>query len=294
MSTLKLLSWNINGLRAAIKKGLWDKIHELNPDIFCVQETKSDEVIMLSGILKHPEYQAVFHSAQNRKGYSGVATFTKNSSQNQANQVSLLDEQNIAIGDSNNSNNSNPLQLVSTQIGLGLPEFDEEGRLVLNKYNFQGQQFTLLNGYFPQGGRGPVRIDYKIRFYQAVFELTKKLQASGEKVIICGDLNTTVGDIDLARPKENRQTTGCLPEEREALDLFLKNGFLDSFRYFYPDTVDKYTYWDQITRARERNVGWRIDYFLIDRELEKNLKSATILEEVMGSDHCPIAIELEF
>jgi exodeoxyribonuclease-3 len=171
-----------------------------------------------------------------------------------------------------------------------------EGRLVETEVSdLEGKYlFTLINAYYPQGGRGPHRIEYKIEFYREVKKRTQELQKLGKKIVLCGDFNTTVGDIDLARAKENRKTTGCLPEEREALDWFLKDGFLDSFRHFYPEAADRYSYWDQITRARERNVGWRIDYFLVDKNLQENLKAADIHDQVMGSDHCPVSIELEF
>lgn len=284
---LKLISWNINGIRAGIKKGLWEKVDTLNPDVICFQETKSDEQIMLTPEVRHQNYRTIFHSCSVKKGYSGVATLSK-ANENFGGELILGDEIKTA---------TNPLEIESFQIGLGIPEFDAEGRIVIIHYTIKTDsgenfKFTLFNGYFPQGGRVG-RVPFKIRFYEEVSNLVQQMRLEGRKVIICGDLNTTVGDIDLARPKENRKTTGCLPEEREALDLFLKNGFIDSFRYFYPDTPDKYSYWDQITRARERNVGWRIDYFLVDEALKPNLKSATILDEIMGSDHCPVVIELE-
>ncbi len=287
MSTIKLISWNINGFRAAIKKGFWEKVQQLDPDIICLQETKSDIEIMSSEVVKHSDYSMVFNSCSMKKGYSGVATLFKNEYKNKTSDDLFLTEKTVT---------TNPKILQTDYfISLDIPEFDVEGRLVVTKFkniekNFE---FTLLNGYFPQGGRGPERIAYKIRFYEAVYKLANEMREKGEKIIICGDLNTTVTDIDLARPKENKNTTGCLPEERDALDLFLKNGYIDSFRYFYPDEA-KYTYWDQITRARERNVGWRIDYFLVDESLVPMLKSAEILNDVFGSDHCPVSIELQF
>jgi exodeoxyribonuclease III len=298
-TTIKLISWNINGLRAAIKKGFWEKIDQIQPDIISLQETKSDSEIMSSQAVRHADFEMVFHSCSMKKGYSGVATLTKVSNtipQNPESSTELFGDQEgqNLISQPSSSDFKQKIYASEYQIGLGLEEFDVEGRLTVVKYHdiHSNYIFTLLNGYFPQGGRGPERIAYKIKFYQEVYNLAKKLQSQGEKIIICGDLNTTVADIDLARPKENRNTTGCLPIEREAMDLFLKDGFVDSFRHFYPDTPDKYSYWDQITRARERNVGWRIDYFLIDKDLLPKLKSAEILDQVMGSDHCPVVIEL--
>jgi exodeoxyribonuclease-3 len=301
-NSIKLVTWNVNGIRAAIKKGLWEKISDIQPDILCLQETKSDSEIMSSEAVKHSDFQMIFHSAVSRKGYSGVATLTatgNTKSQSVDKSIELFEDSqasNIVSNITPNESAKAKVQQIEYQIGLGLEEFDVEGRLVIAKYQTVDKKlkFTLINGYFPQGGRGPERIAYKIKFYQEVYKLAQKLKSQGEMLIICGDLNTTVTDIDLARPKENRNTTGCLPEEREALDLFLKGGFVDSFRYLYPDLPDKYTYWDQITRARERNVGWRIDYFLVDKDLLPHLKSVQILDQVMGSDHCPVAIELKY
>ncbi|MEM1312745.1 MAG: exodeoxyribonuclease III [Patescibacteria group bacterium] len=289
-NTIKLISWNVNGLRAAIKKGLWEKVITLNPDVLCIQETKSDALIMASPRVQHPDYSMVYHSCSMKKGYSGVATYSKLGG-NELTDSELFQSD---IKKDIDVLKSAKIQVSSSQVGVGKPEFDVEGRLTTVKYSdWQGNYcFTLLNGYFPQGGRGPERIAYKIGFYKEVFNLAQQLRSKGEKIIICGDLNTTVGDIDLARPKENRKTTGCLPEEREALNLFLNNGYIDSFRHFYPQKPDKYTYWDQITRARERNVGWRIDYFLVDTNLIPQLENAEILDQVMGSDHCPVTIEL--
>jgi exodeoxyribonuclease III len=296
---LRLISWNVNGIRAAIKKGIWDSIDPLQPAIFAIQETKSDESIMLSEVPAHPKFDLKFHSCSMKKGYSGVATFSKVSNKS----VVGVEEKDggkeiFTSREEQNRQNNLPLKLLDYQIGLGNDKFDVEGRLVVTKYEITDplarlKQFTLLNGYYPQGGRGPERIEYKIEFYQQVFDLANKLRQNGENVLLCGDLNTTVGDIDLARPKENKNTTGCLPEERAALDLFLKNGFVDTFRHFYPDKPDMYSYWDQITRARERNVGWRIDYFLADEKLMEFISDAYIWMDVMGSDHAPVGIDLD-
>ena len=298
-NSIKLISWNVNGLRAGIKKGFWEKVETLNPDIICLQETKSDEEIMSSEAVKHNDFEMLFHSASFKKGYSGVATLTKtgqSQSTDEQEVVLFQDSEQTNVLSTSPSGFEQKVFVSEYQIGLGIEEFDIEGRIVVAKYHTKDKElkFTLINGYFPQGGRGPERIAYKIKFYNKVFKLAQKLRSQGEKIIICGDLNTTVADIDLARPKENRNTTGCLPEEREAFDLFLKGGFVDSFRYFNPDMPDRYSYWDQITRARERNVGWRIDYFLVDEALLPNLKSADILDQVMGSDHCPVVIELSY
>lgn len=288
--TLRLASWNINGIRAGIKKGFWQITKDLNLDVLCLQEIKAGEQIMqnLPKLLNYAPYVVHSHSATLKGGYSGVATFSR------TNQLSQVQEVDIFTKTST-KNSGNQLKLTHHQIGLGLDKFDVEGRTVVTHYQPKsGPGFTLINAYYPQGGRGQFRIDYKIEFYKAVLELANNLKKQGKNIILCGDFNTTVTDIDLARPKENRNTTGCLPEEREALNWFFEAGFVDSFRHFYPDRANVYTYWDQITRARERNVGWRIDYFLVDQDLLSNLKSAEIHDRIMGSDHCPVSIELEF
>lgn len=283
---IRLVSWNVNGIRANIKKGFWENIDILKPDLLGIQETKSDKDIMLSGVVDSPVFDIVFHSCSMKKGYSGVATFhLKNKAQE-----SVFENINI-------SHRTPSIELYSSAIGIEDEKFDAEGRLVTTKYKILNpktniNQITLINGYYPQGGRDG-RVPYKIEFYQKVYQYARSLREQGENIILCGDLNTTVGDIDLARPKENRKTTGCLPEEREALNWFLENGFVDSFRHFYPEKVAAYSYWDQITRARDRNVGWRIDYFLVDSKLIPYLKDAYIWPEIMGSDHCPVGIDLD-
>lgn len=283
---LRLVSWNVNGIRANIKKGFWENVNILKPDVIGIQETKSDETIMRSGVVDTPIFDMVFHSCSMKKGYSGVATFHYKKAVGQDELIPNILEQ-----------NDPKLTLISSSVGLGDEKFDIEGRVVTTKYSIVSpkteiKNFVLINGYYPQGGRDG-RVPYKIEFYKKMHEYASNLRANGENVILCGDLNTTVGDIDLARPKENRKTTGCLPEEREALDWFLNDGFIDTFRHFYPDREGAYSYWDQITRARERNVGWRIDYFLVDKKLLPYLKDAYIWQEVMGSDHCPVGIDLD-
>ena len=280
---LNLLTWNVNGIRAAVKKDLWSKLDTLTPDLLCVQETKADESVMSTPAVRTEEWALAFHSCSMKKGYSGVATYYPAPSENMF--ASAL------------SASSTKFATRTLQVGLGLPEFDVEGRLIVTKHTLRApvtpiRDFVVLNGYYPQGGRGEHRIEYKIRFYEAVHAYAKSLVESGEHVLICGDLNTTVADIDLARPAQNRKTTGCLPEERAALDLFLKGGFTDTFRHFHPEQAGAYTYWDQITKARERNVGWRIDYWLASNSLLPYVSSAFILADVYGSDHAPAGIHL--
>lgn len=276
---LHLISWNINGIRASLKKNTWQSIAMLKPDIFSVQEIKATNEFMDTEDAQKEGYTLHYEYARNRKGYSGVATYTNNS------RIASL-----------GSTYSNAVDVVTKKVvnGLGNEEFDIEGRLLTHLFESKSgkTKIAYINGYYPQGGRGDYRIEYKIKFYYAVHSLAQKYREEGYGVILCGDFNTTVGDIDLARPNENRKTTGCLPEERDALNLFLSNGYVDTFRYFYPDKKDAYSYWDQITRARERNVGWRIDYFIVSDDLISTVHDAFIYSDIVGSDHCPVGITL--
>lgn len=345
---IKILNWNINGIRAVIKKGFWQKIEAIKPDIFCLQEIKADDEVMKDLYQKQSKtnfenqsdlfskvssknqkdsssfaglYLQNWSSCSIKKGYSGVLT-------------GVLKETNLWQNTEFSKSN--------------LIDIDKEGRVLITKFevglakkdittNNQAKnlpnsvlKIALINAYYPQGGRGSYRIDYKLIFYAKIYEIAKNLRKQGYKIILTGDFNTTVADIDLARPKANKKNTGCLPEERLALswlmelnskdfaeyqkrNYFTDNlqassqiynelktklnsntlGLVDAFRFFYPEKEGKYTYWDQITKARERNVGWRIDMFLVDKELLTHLKSCEILDQVMGSDHCPIVMDLE-
>lgn len=254
---MKIASWNVNGLRAVAKNGYWESfLKGVKPDIFGLQETKASPEQIPEAILSPAGYTSFFSSSKVKKGYSGVALYSK----------------------------IEPLKVI---YGMGIPEFDDEGRLIGGEF----QDFWLLNVYFPNGGQGPHRLDYKLRFYDAFLEFAEKLRRE-KPVIFCGDINTAHEEIDLARPKENEENTGFLPEERAWLDEVVAAGYVDSFRHFYPSRKDAYSYWDLFTRARERNVGWRIDYFFIPQELTKRLKKAEIHPDVYGSDHCPVSITL--
>jgi exodeoxyribonuclease III len=261
---MKLISWNINGIRASIKKDLWSKIDELKPDILCVQETKADKDIMSQDIVKHDDYDLAFNSCDIKKGYSGVANYINNR----------------IVGST------------ESDLDLGMEEFDQEGRFVCTKFKYKDFKIALINCYYPQGGRD-FRIPFKINFYHNVLEKALKYRKEGYKILLCGDFNTTFADIDLARPKENRNTTGCLPIERDALNDMVKYGFVDYFRLMYPDKEGVYSYWDQITRARERNVGWRIDFFLVDEDLIEFCEDIEVRMDIMGSDHCPVVLNLK-
>lgn len=255
---MKLISWNINGVRAWHKKGNFEWFKQENPDIFCVQETKADITQIPTEMTGTKDYFAYFASSKVKKGYSGVAVLTKTEPQ-------------------------------KVEYRLGIKEFDDEGRLLILHF----KDFVLLNCYFPNGGQGEHRIEYKLRFYKAFLQKCENLKKQGKSIIFCGDVNTAHNEIDLARPKENQKNTGFLPIERAWIDKVVEKGFIDTFRYKNPDAV-KYSYWDMKTFARQRNVGWRIDYFFISNDLKKNLKEANILENILGSDHCPIEITIDF
>ena len=253
---MKLYSWNVNGVRAAADKGyrLWMK--KINADIVCLQETKARPEQLKEDIIKPNGYFSCWHSAE-KKGYSGVATFSK----------------------------SKPIM---EKKGLGLAEFDHEGRLIESVF----KDFTLLNIYFPNGRRDHSRVDYKLAFSDAVLHHCNKLREKGTNVVICGDFNTAHKEIDLTYPKANKDTTGFLPRERAWIDKFIENGYVDTFRQFNSE-AGQYTWWTYRLNARERNIGWRIDYFFINKEFLPALKDAFILQQVPGSDHCPLGIELD-
>jgi exodeoxyribonuclease III len=260
MKELKLLSWNVNGIRSQEKKGFGDWLRKENPDILCLQETKAAPV-QLSANLTEPEgYITHWNYPEDTKGYSGVALFTKEKPDD-------------------------------VKYGFGIEKYDIEGRAIIAKY----PEFTLLNIYFPKGDTREERrhrLDYKMSFYDAFLKFTDSLKGKDGRLIICGDFNTAHKPIDLARPKENEKNSGFLPEERAWMDGFISHGYIDTFRQFNKEP-DNYTWWDMKTRARERNVGWRIDYFFVTENLAKSIKRAFIMSEVLGSDHCPIGIVLK-
>jgi len=255
--SLRLISWNVNGIRAGYKKGLLDWFKIEKPDMLCLQETKAHPDQLVEELKNVDGYESYFSSAE-KKGYSGVVTYTKH-------------------------------KPVNIQHGITIKKFDSEGRFVITEFD----EFILFNIYFPNGKASPERLKYKMDFYDAFLKHCKKLLKQNKKIVVCGDVNTAHKEIDLARPKENSQTSGFLPEEREWIDKFLAAGFIDTFRMFNLEP-ENYTWWDMVTRARDRNVGWRIDYFYASENLKKNIVSASIHSSVMGSDHCPIELELKF
>ncbi len=257
MAVKKLLSWNVNGIRAIQRKGAFDEMLSLDADVICVQETKA-QIDQLDEQVQNPEgYHAYFSSAE-RKGYSGVAIFSKE-------------------------------EPIEVEYGMGIERFDNEGRTIVAHY----KDFVVLNHYYPNGKRDNERLQYKMDFYEACLDFTDKYVNAGKNVLVCGDVNTAHKPIDLARPQENENVSGFLPEERAWIDTFLSRGYIDTFRMFYPDKAEMYSWWSLQTRARERNVGWRIDYFFVNEAFQKNVKDAFILMDFQGSDHCPIGVEIE-
>ncbi|HPE68999.1 MAG TPA: exodeoxyribonuclease III [Thermotogota bacterium] len=253
---MKILSWNVNGIRAAFKKGAFEWLFSQGFDVVCLQETKAHTEQLSGEILSPNGYVSSFHSAQ-RKGYSGVATFFRRN-------------------------------VPELQSGIGHDSYEGEGRL--QRIDFG--QWVLYNVYFPNGKASKERLQFKMGFYDKFLEKARGDVTAGLGVVVCGDFNTAHQEIDLARPKENEKTSGFLPEERQWMDQFVQAGFVDTFRLFCQEG-GQYTWWDLKTRARERNVGWRIDYFFASESLRTHVKSASIFPEIQGSDHCPILLELD-
>lgn len=253
---MKIVTWNVNGIRAALGKNGLEPVWELAPDVLCLQEVKARPEqlnAVQAGQLKYP---FIWNPAE-RAGYSGVATFLKE-------------------------------QPLDVQTGLGEPKFDVEGRVISTLH----PGFRLFNIYFPNGQRGHDRVEYKLEFYATLLDLCDNLHQKGENLIITGDFNTAHMPIDLKNPKSNEKTSGFLPEERAWVQKFLDHGFVDIFRRLYPERV-QYTWWTYISNARARNVGWRLDYFLISEALVLRVKDVVIHDQIPGSDHCPVELILE-
>lgn len=253
---LTIFSWNVNGIRAVQNKGFMDWFENHGGDIICLQETKAQPDQLSDSVKNIKGFNSFWFSAQ-KKGYSGVAVYT----------------------------NIQPVNVIN---GFGNEIFDNEGRVIIAEY----EKFVLANVYFPNGGRGPERVKYKLDFYDQLFFYLEKNYRDRKGIIVTGDFNTAHKEIDLARPKENVKTSGFLPEEREWIDRIINLGYTDVFRTFN-DKPAQYTYWDQITRSRERNVGWRIDYFMVSGDFVPKVKDAKIHPEVTGSDHCPVSITID-
>jgi exodeoxyribonuclease-3 len=256
---MRLISWNINGLRAVFKKDFGDAVSLMKPDVLSLQETKLQAEQRTPEMIDFKGFQSYWDYASTKKGYSGVATYSSQVPQ-------------------------------SVRSGFGVERFDAEGRVIELDYG----TFILFNIYFPNGQRDEGRLQYKLDFYRDFFSYADRLKEAGRSLIITGDFNTAHNEIDLKNPKSNKDRSGFLRIERDILDDIIDRGYVDTFRYFYPDTV-KYSWWSYRFSARKNNAGWRIDYFFVTRDLlEKNIvRDAFILNDVHGSDHCPVGIDLD-
>lgn len=251
---LTLVSWNVNGIRAAQQKGFIDWIDNVKPDVLCIQETKANKEQLDANLLNPAGYTSYFNSAE-KKGYSGTAIYCQNP----------------------------PLECTA----LGVPEFDAEGRAQIADFG----QFVLMNAYYPNSQPERARLDYKLRFVDAMITKADSFVKQGRQVVLCGDFNIAHKPIDLKNPKTNEDNAGYYIEERQAMDKFLAAGYVDTFRQFN-QSPDQYSWWSYRMNARVRNIGWRIDYFLVNNGSAKNVTNAFIWPEVMGSDHCPVGIKL--
>lgn len=253
---MKIISWNVNGIRAVARKGnLQEVFADVQPDVLCLQETKAHPDQLTAG-MRHPEGYFSYFSWAERKGYSGVATFSRD-------------------------------EAASLRTDFSEGRFGDEGRILITEH----PDFLLYNLYFPNGKASKERLRYKMDFYEACLTDAVAQVDSGRNVIVCGDVNTAHTELDLARPKENARVSGFLPEERAWIDRLVDAGFKDTFRLFETDG-GHYSWWDLKSRARERNVGWRIDYFFVNEALVDRIEAATIMTDIYGSDHCPVCLEL--
>ena len=249
---MKLISWNVNGLRAVWNKGFENIFKELAADIFCIQETKMQEGQL---DISFEGYEQIFNSAE-KKGYSGTAIFTR-------------------------------VAPISMSKGIGIDIYDTEGRVITLEF----EKFYLVNCYTPNAQRELTRLEYRMNWEDAFRKYLKDLD-SKKPVILCGDLNVAHKEIDLKNPKTNRGNAGFTDEEREKFTKLLESGFVDSFRYLYPDKTDSYSWWSYMGRAREKNIGWRIDYFVVSNKLKDKIQEAKIHSNIAGSDHCPVELDI--
>ena len=250
---MKLITWNVNGLRAVINKGFADFFIRNNADIFCIQETKMQEGQL---DIQFDGYQKYFNSAL-KKGYSGTAIFTK----------------------------KKPEQIT---YGIGIEEHDTEGRVITLEY----KTFYMVNVYTPNSQRELTRLEYRMEWEDAFRNYLKNLDKN-KPVIMCGDLNVAHEEIDLKNPKQNRRSAGFTDEERAKMTQLIQNGFIDTYRYLYPEETDCYTWWSYMMKAREKNIGWRIDYFIVSERLKDKIQDVKIHSQVMGSDHCPVELDIQ-
>jgi exodeoxyribonuclease III len=251
-------SWNVNGVRAAQRKGFLDWLQKTSPDILGIQETKCHPDQLENELREPPGYHTYWASAE-RKGYSGVALFSKQKPN-------------------------------TVQLGVGVDEFDSEGRTIVAEYD----NFVFITAYFPNGSRDHSRVPFKMQYKATFLQFCNELRAAGKAVIFCGDVNTSHQEIDLARPKQNRNTTGFLDEERVWIDEIVEQGYVDTYRWLYPEQTGAYSWWSYIGGTRSRNVGWRLDYFFTSPDLKPHIQAAAIHPEVMGSDHCPVSLTMAY
>ena len=254
---MRIVSWNVNGIRAVAGKGFADSVKAMDADIIGIQETKAQIDQLGPEITELEGYKSWFYSAE-RKGYSGTALYSR-------------------------------IEPKDVTFGLGTDEFDHEGRTICADFG----KFVLFNIYFPNGGRGDDFVKFKLRFYDCFLDRVRELESKGREVICCGDVNTAHKEIDLSNPKANSKISGFLPEERVYMDHFAEAGLTDTFRMLYPDKPECYTWWSYKTAARSRNVGWRIDYFFATKGLLPDIRESNMMSDVMGSDHCPVFIDLK-
>jgi exodeoxyribonuclease III len=256
---LKLISWNVNGLRAVMKKEFLSILNSSQADIFAIQETKIQEPQLTEAMTVVDGYHSYFSHASTKKGYSGVGVYTRREPR-------------------------------AVRHGIGIPRFDDEGRILELEFD----EFNFFNIYFPNGQMSEERLAYKLDFYEAFFDYTNRLVAAGRSVIIAGDYNTAHNEIDLKHPGPNSKRSGFLPIERQWLDRIVKDGYVDSFRSLHPDTV-KYSWWSYRFSARKTNAGWRIDYFFTSKDLfdQNKVADAWIDNDIFGSDHCPVGLSLK-
>ncbi len=255
---MDIVSFNVNGLRAILKKGFIEWVKNQKPDVLCLQEIKADKSQIEHGEFHNLEEYNFYWNSAERKGYSGVLVLSKEKPED-------------------------------ISYGIGLEKFDKEGRLIRLKY----PNFTLFNVYFPNGKSSEERLQFKLDYYDAFLELCEGLRQQGEELIITGDFNTAHRDIDLANPRENEKYSGFLPIERKWLDKLLEKGYIDTFRCFHPKTAEMYTWWTYRFNARKKNIGWRIDYFFVTEDLIDRVEKSIILSDVYGSDHAPILLRIK-
>ncbi|MDQ7010096.1 MAG: exodeoxyribonuclease III [Candidatus Gracilibacteria bacterium] len=266
---MKIITWNVNGIRAVAKKNFKEFIAEENPDILCIQEPKAfeDQFLKDKNLGEIEGYKYIWHKGE-RAGYAGTVIFYKK-------ELEIISEKND-FGD--------------------ILHFNNDGRFTEIEFSYKGKNVVLMNGYFPNGGTradGTEMVSYKLDFYTHLQNYTRELKKSGKEIIITGDFNIVHTEIDIARPKQNQNSIGFLPIEREKIGAFINDGNLDVFRHFYPEQLDTYSWWSYRAGARANNVGWRIDYFVVNKDFIENVEDIIYMTETMGSDHCPVKLILK-